>query len=136
MDAGLDIPSGALSDHDSGLLPLDASATPGVQQPTAIQPGGLSGPTQAGVASVYADQVAADVAACQTAYSAGMHARDAALSHYAGQSLPSGSSMGDAMVIPPVEVNIIPPANSTLFPYSGDEPTPAGDFPYSGNEPA
>lgn len=118
--AGLDIATGQLTDHDSGVLPLDATGQPGVQQPTAIQPGGLSGPTYPGVTTVYADQVAADEAACTTAMHQGMDARTAMTGGYEHELLPLGSSPYQ-VDLPTVPEDATAPASDFLF-SEGDQP--------------
>ena len=133
---GLDIATGAVSATPDPVHPLDASATPGVQRPAQVQPGQLSGPTQAAYMPLYSDQVAGDEAACQAAMHAGMDARNAMLGHYQGQALPLGGSIGDVMDLPPVPANAVPAEGSDLYPWSGLEPTPADvGFYHAGNEP-
>ncbi len=118
--AGLDIATGQLTDHDSGVLPLDATGQPGVAPPTAIVPGQLSGPTVDAYAPMYADQVATDEAACQTAYSAGMDARTGMTGGYERELLPLGSSPYQ-IDIPVVPEDASPPPQDFLF-AEGDQP--------------
>ncbi len=118
--AGLDIPTGVTTSHGDTVQPLDASATPGVQQPTAIQPGGLSGPTYPGVTTVYADQVAADEAACTTAMHQGMDARTGMVGGYERELLPLGSSPYQ-IDVPTVPEDATAPASDFLF-SEGDQP--------------
>jgi hypothetical protein len=76
-------------------------------------------------------QGAADAAA---AMSAGMSAENDRRHHYATDILPQGTAYGDVVNLPDVPDNAVPAANSSLYPWSGLEPTPAdaglaGDYP-------
>jgi hypothetical protein len=116
----LDIATGRPEGHPS-LLPYDAGLSPAVAPPP-LTAGQLSGPTVPGASFPYADQVAADEAACQQAQAVGQDARNAMLGHY-GQG---GGAFADAVVLPPVPANAVPSELSDLYPYAGMEPTPAG----------
>ncbi len=100
--AGLDIATGQLTDHDSGVLPLATSGS-GIDAVAGVTPvtGALTGPTYPGIAPMYDDQIAADLADCRAAQSAGMDARDTMISHYQAQALPLGGQSGDGMTFPP-----------------------------------
>jgi hypothetical protein len=108
-------------------LPYDPSASPGVQAPTAIVMGQLSGPTvdARDTTGEYQSQMAAVEADCRAAQAAGQGAENDRRDHYGQDILPAGAAYGDAMDIPPVPANAVPPAQSDEYPYSGLEPTPA-----------
>jgi hypothetical protein len=135
----LDIPTGQMTsyDGDHSLQPLDASATPGVQRPTPIQPGQLSGPTYDGrdTRGEYAAPLLALEADVRAAQAAGMSAEHDRRDHYSVDILPPGAAYGDAMDIPPVPDAAVPPAMSDLYPYSGLEPT-AAEAGMSGSYPS
>jgi hypothetical protein len=120
------IADGAAETHETPLK-LDASATPGVQRPTAIQPGQLSGPTQAALdtTAMNAEQQRQGEADCAAAMSTGMTADLARRQHYESAMMPIGAGPTDEMALPVVPANAVPPAMSNLYPYAGMEPTPA-----------
>jgi hypothetical protein len=97
----VDIASGRPESHPTPL-PIDASATPGVQRPGFIQPGQLSGPTYPArdTTGEFQEQRVAGEADCRTAQAAGMAAEDRRRQHYAADVLPLGASYGDAMIFP------------------------------------
>jgi hypothetical protein len=105
-------------------LPLDVSATPGVVAPTPRFP---SGPAQGTVASAdYAAQMAGTEAACAAAQAAGHAADSDRRGRYEAGMLPLGTTgHGDVVTLPEVPTNAVPPASSSLYPWSGLEPTPA-----------
>lgn len=137
----MEIATGHPEDHPgSGAtpLPLDASMSPGVQAPTAIQPGQLDGPTWPGrdVRGEYREQMAAPLAECEAAMGAGMAAETDRRARYAAGILPTGAAYGDTMTL----------AGGSLDPGAGTgETQPAGYFydpprlgapeTYTGNEP-
>jgi hypothetical protein len=100
------IATGTPEDHPTPL-PLDASATPGVQRPTAIQPGQLSGPTVPAMDTVAMnlEQQRLGTADCAAAMDAGMSADGARRQHYETDILPIGSAYGDLMPVssPPLD---------------------------------
>jgi hypothetical protein len=125
----LDIATGQMTSYDGNhsLQPLDASMNPGVQAPTPIVPGQLSGPTYDArdTTGEYQSQMAAVEADCRAAQAAGQDARNAMLAHYSADVLPVGASYGDPVDLPPVPAAAVPPAMSDEYPYSGLEPTAA-----------
>jgi len=123
MGAGLDISTGQLADHDSGVLPLATSGS-GIDATGGVTPvtGALTGPTYPGIAPMYDDQIAADLADCRAAQSAGMDARDTMLSHYQAQAMPLGGEIGDGMTMPP---NPLDPGVGSL---GSGETDPFGSF--------
>jgi hypothetical protein len=64
-------------------------------------------------------------AAAAAAMADGMAAEHGRRTHYAQDILLQGTSYGDAMVLPQVPANALPPASSDLYPYSGMQPVPA-----------
>ena len=120
----MDIATGAAESHPTPL-PLDASASPGVQAATPRFPPGTE---QSGVRDVTGErlsQLAAGEADIAAAQSAGMAADAGRRQHYLASQTPLGASAGDQMTLPPVPSAAVPPAMSDLYPYSGMEPTPA-----------
>lgn len=123
----MDVATGASEDHPTPL-PLDASQSPAVAPPTMTEPG-FTGPRdqaslQGGVRDLTGERLAdlgSIEAACQSAQSSGMGAENDRRHHYA-----AAADYVDAVVIPEVPANAVPPSSSDLYPYSGDEPTPAG----------
>ena len=116
----MEIATGHAEQHPN-VLPIDATATPGVQRPTEIQPGQQAGPTYPALDTVAMNleqqrQGEADAAA---AMSAGMAADKARRDHYAADVLPQGAAYGDAMDLPPVPSAAVPPAMSDEYPYAG-----------------
>lgn len=99
---GTDIASGVSGPTPDPVHPIDASATPGVQAPTAIQPGQLTGPTYPGrdTAGEYAATMAAAGAECAAAMGPGMAAEDGRRDHYQRQILPLGNTYGDLVDFP------------------------------------
>lgn len=131
-----DIATGTYTDADA-VQPLQTSgsgidAVGGVTPRTPVASGPAdSGPLQGGVmdtVGMLAADTAAGVADARAAMQTAMSARDAALAHYGAQALPLGGAIGDQVDLPPVPENAVPPSDSFLMPYSGDEPTPALDF--------
>ena len=90
--------------------------------------GQLSGPTYDGRDTVgeFQAQMHADVADVAAAQAAGMAAEHGRRDHYATDILPTGSAYGDAMALPPVPDNALPPAASYGYPYAGMEPNGGG----------
>jgi hypothetical protein len=122
----LHVETGDLTPAPDPVQPYDPAMSPGVAPPT--QTAGLLTPAdQGGVFGAAADQAArlsgyeSDIAAAQ---SAGQDARNAMLAHYSQDILPQGSSYGDPMDLPEVPAYTVPPASSSLYPFSGDEPVP------------
>ena len=119
----MDIASGQPQQHPN-VLPLDPSPAPDPVTPRfgeGTQQGGVM-PTTA----MFAEQAAAGTADCADAMSAGMAAEGARRQHYADAMSPLGAGATDEMVLPVVPSAAVPPAASDAYPYSGDEPTPAG----------
>jgi hypothetical protein len=119
------IATGSPEEHPTPL-PVDYGASPRVASPTAVA-SAPDGPTIGGrdTTGEYQSQrvaAAADVAAAQAAGMAAEHDRR---THYAADILPTGAAYGDAMVVPVVPTNAVPPAMSDLYPYAGLEPVPA-----------
>ena len=120
------VTTGEYSDADP-VHPVDASATPGVQAQSATA-GLLTSADQGAVMDnqgMFAAQARAGEGDARAAMAQAMDARHAAMAHYAQDILPQGSSYGDAMALPPVPSNALPPAQSSLYPYGGLEPVPA-----------
>jgi hypothetical protein len=94
---------------------------------------GASGPPDAGVlvtgvrdlTGERLAQLAAGEADIASAQASGMAAEGDRRSGYQAQALPLGSHIGDDLVLPAVPTNAVPPAMSDLYPWSGQEPTPA-----------
>lgn len=131
----MEIATGTPESHPTPL-PLDASHSPGVAPPTAVS-GQLTPADQGGVfdaAATFAEQAAAGTADAAAAMHAGMSAESDRRAHYAADVLPVGANYGDAVTLPLVPDNATPAVQSYLFPFSGDEPTPAGG-PFGGDEP-
>jgi hypothetical protein len=113
------IATGTPEDHPTPL-PLDTSATPAVAPPTQRFP---SGAVQGGV---LADTSGVDFTGeAAAAMAAGMSADADRRGRYAASTGHHGASAGDQMVIPDVPANVVPPAESYAYPYSGMEPTAA-----------
>jgi hypothetical protein len=135
----VEIATGQAEDHPS-LLPLNDAGLPGVVPVTPVS-GQLTPADQGGVLdtiAMFGEQAAAGTADCAAAMHAGMAAEDGRRQHYGQAILPAGSSYGDAMDLPPVPDNAVPPASSDLYPWPGQEPTPAAagtDFYTTGDEP-
>jgi hypothetical protein len=118
------IETGAPETHES-VLPLDASASPGVATPTPRIPGGSE---QGGVmptTAMFGEQAAAGTADCAAAMSLGMGADSDRRGRYAASMSPLGASYGDALPLPEVPDNTLPAAASYGYPYPGLEPTEA-----------
>lgn len=115
----MEISTGRPESHPTPL-PLDRTATPAVAPATTRFP---SGTEQGGVlADTSGVDFTSEVAA---AMAAGMAAERARRNHYEQTILPQGDSYGDAVDLPVVPSNAVPPAMSDLYPYPGLEPTPA-----------
>lgn len=116
----MDIATGTPEDHPTPL-PLDPSASPAVVAPTAIASSGM---VQGGVAAnTFASQAAAGEAQAAAAMHSGMSADADRRAHYQADIQPQGADYGDALLLPPVPANALPPASEPgLFPYQGDEP--------------
>jgi hypothetical protein len=121
---GLHVESGELTPAPDPVQPYDPGISPGVAPPT--QTAGLLTPADQGaVFDCAGDQSGrlggyeADIRAAQAA---GQDARNAMLAHYSQDVLPQGASYGDPMAIPEVPAYTVPPASSSLYPFSGDEP--------------
>jgi hypothetical protein len=146
--AGLDISTGQLTDHDSGVLPLQDTG-PGItalagQTPTAaIVPDNRTDPTSYGAVldttAMNLAQMAAGEADCRAAQTTGMTAENDRRAGYQAQVLPLGGHAGDQLAIPLVPDAATPPAMSDLYPWPGQEPAPASAglaaYPNTGNEP-
>lgn len=136
--AGTDVASGGFEAHGDTVHPIDASATPGVQAPTAIAPNASAreqGAVWDGTAD-FAAVASAGEADCQAAMDAAMDTRNAMLGHYQAGILGLGSPAIDEMQLPPVPDTATPPSQSDLYPWGGLEPVPAGvGFAHGGNEP-
>jgi hypothetical protein len=132
----VEIATGNAESHPTPL-PYDPGESPGVQRPTFIQPGQLTGPTYDArdTTGEFQGQRVAGEADCRAAQAAGMDAEDRRRQHYGQDILPVGAAYGDAVDLPPVPDNATPPAMSDLYPWAGLEPTPAGAPYYQGNEP-
>jgi hypothetical protein len=118
------IEDGRPESHETPL-PLNAAASPAVVAPTSRFP---SGNEQGGVRDLAAErlsQLAASAAECAAAQSAGMSADSDRRGLYQSAMAPLGASATDEMVLPVVPANAVPPAQSSLYPYAGMEPTPA-----------
>jgi hypothetical protein len=124
------ISTGTPEDHPTPL-PVDTSATPGIAPPTPVS---AAGNEQGGV---LLDISGVDVTAeASAAMAAGMNADADRRGRYAASMAPLGASAGDAMNLPPVPDNAVPPAMSDLYPFAGMEPTPAAaGWDYTGAEP-
>jgi|ERR1017187_10406853 hypothetical protein len=119
-----DIATGTYSEAPS-VLPLDPSpATAGVT-PVAAAPSPADQTPVMPYAAMFAEQRQQGEADCAAAMSAGMAAELDRRSGYQAQALPLGSHIGDDLVLPAVPTNAVPPAMSDLYPWSGQEPTPA-----------
>jgi hypothetical protein len=119
------------SPRDSGL----AGITP--RTPVASGPAD-SGPLVGGVmptVSMFGEQAAAGTADCAAAQATAMDARNAMLAHYQAQALPMGGQIGDALPVPLVPDAAEPATDTDLYPYAGQEPTPAGVGFYHGDQP-
>jgi hypothetical protein len=115
------IADGSPEDHPTPL-PLDPSATPGVQRPGAREPGGaVQGGTRDTVGERLSALSAAE-AAIGAAQSAGMAASADRRGHYEASMAPLGASAGDAMSLPDVPAYTLPPPPLAGYPWSGDEP--------------
>jgi hypothetical protein len=116
----MDIKSGQPESHPTPL-PVDTSATPAVVAPTPRFPYGSE---QGGALT---DTSGVDFTAeAAAAMSSGMSADADRRGRYEASMNPLGASAGDLMTLPPVPSAAVPSADSDLYPYSGDEPTPAG----------
>jgi hypothetical protein len=129
------IEDGQPESHET-LLPLDASATPGVVAATPRYP---SGTEQGGVRDLTGErlsQLAESEAGCAAAQAYGMTADADRRGRYAASMAPLGASAGDAMDLPPVPDNALPPAASYGYPFAGMEPTAAAaGWDYSADLP-
>lgn len=141
--AGLDINTGQLADHDSGVLPL-ADTGSGIDAISGVTPVASIVPDRRGNLSDYGAvfdataQLAADMASgeadCRAAQAAGMDARTSMVHGMEAVMLPLGSSPY-AFPVPDVPDNAMPPSDSFLYPWSGDEPTPVLSPFGGGDEP-
>lgn len=137
----MDIATGTAETHPS-LLPLDPTGLPAVADPTPVTPV-ASGPPDSGplvtgempTTAMFGEQAAAGTADAAAAMHAGMSAETDRRAHYAADILPTGAAYGDAMDIPLVPDAATPPAMSDLYPYAGQEPTPATVGFYHGDQP-
>ena len=121
----MDIATGQPEDHPTPL-PVDISATPAMAPPTAVIQGQLTGPTVPAAVVSYPGQMAGTEAAAQAAQAAGHAAETGRRQRYEAGMLPLGSTgHGDQMNLPEVPSNAVPPADSSLYPWSGMEPAPA-----------
>ena len=134
----MDIATGQAEAAPPLLMPLNDAGLPGVAPSTPVA-GLLTGPTVGArdTTGEYQTQMAAVEADCRAAQSAGMSAENGRRDHYAAGILPVGASYGDAVDIPVVPTNALPPAQSDEYPWQGMEPTPAaaGIGGYVGDEP-
>jgi hypothetical protein len=97
------IETGTPEDHPTPL-PLDATATPGVQRPTAVA-GQLTPADQGAVRDLTGErlgQLAASEAECGAAMSLGMGADSARRTGYAADISPLGASYDDEVALLPV----------------------------------
>jgi hypothetical protein len=117
------IETGTPEDHPTPL-PIDDSATPGVQRLTAIQPGQLSGPTYDArdTTGEFQEQMHADAAMVAAAQSSGETAEHDRRAGYQAQALPLGGHIGDGMTMPPSPLD---PGVGSL---GSGETLPAGAF--------
>lgn len=131
----MQISTGQAESHETPL-PYDPGESPAVAPVTPVV-GQLSGPTYDGRDTVgeFQAQMHADVADVAAAQAAGMAAEHGRRDHYATDILPTGSAYGDAMALPPVPDNALPPAASYGYPYAGMEPTAAAGWDYSADPP-
>jgi hypothetical protein len=129
------IEDGAAESHPTPLA-IDASHSPGVVGAT---PAFASGTAQGGVRDLTGErlsQLAASEAECASAQAFGMSADGGRREHYLTTTSPLGASAGDAMDLPPVPDNALPPAASYGYPFAGMEPTPAAaGWDYSADLP-
>jgi hypothetical protein len=119
-----DITTGLYSEANP-VHPLDPSATPGVQAPTAIAPN-ADAREQGGVwdgTADFAAQADAGAADAAAAMSQAMDAKLGSMAHYQDPLLSLGGHTGDLMDIPVVPAAAVPPSDSFLYPFGGDEPT-------------
>jgi hypothetical protein len=134
----VDISTGTAESHPTPL-PVDASALPGVVPVTPRTPDtGGGSVTAAGrdTTGEWQSQRQAGEADVRAAQAAGTGAETGRRGHYGAQVGSHGSAHGDAMDLPGVPASAVPAEGSYGYPYSGDEPTPAGaGFEYSGGEP-
>jgi hypothetical protein len=121
----MNIADGTAEQHPTPL-PYDPAESPALANLTAASP---SGTMQGGVCDTVGQQAerltgyAADIAAAQLA---GMGAELGRRDGLHSDMLPVGAAYGTAMVLPEVPEYSTPAASSFLFPWQGDEPTPAG----------
>jgi hypothetical protein len=119
------IETGAAESHETAL-PLNEAQSPAHAGQTPAFP---SGTMQGGVCDTVGQQqerLSAAEAAISAAQTSGMAAEMDRRNGYHADVLPAGASYGDAMVLPEVPAFVSPPAQSWLYPFQGDEPTPAG----------
>jgi hypothetical protein len=134
------IATGTPEDHPTPL-PLDSSASPGVQQPTAIQPGQLSGPTIPALDTVAMnlEQQRQGEADCAAAMTAGMTADQERRAFYEADIKPLGSNYGIGMTLPPspLDPGVGSLGSGEALPTAAFYDPPRGGSPetYTGNEP-
>jgi hypothetical protein len=122
----MEISTGTAESHPTPL-PLDTSATPGVQQPTTVA-GQLTPADQGGVRDLTGERLGQlagyeqDITAAQAA---GMSAENGRRQHYGQDILPTGSSYGDPVTLPPAPAYTLPPPPIAGYEFSGDEPVTA-----------
>ena len=130
--AGLDIPTGVTTGHGNVVEALhDGSGITAVAGVTAVA-GQLTPADQGPVFDAQAQQagiIASGEADARAAQAAGMAGDRDRRGRYAGQVLPLGGAYGDQMIIPDVPDNALPPAQSDLYPWAGEEPVPS-DAPW------
>ena len=123
------IATGTPEDHPTPLPYSPGDPLAGVTPRTPVASGPAdAGPLQGGVRDLTGErlaQLAAGEADAGAAMAAGMAAEGDRRSGYQAQALPLGSHIGDDLVLPAVPTNAVPPAMSDLYPWSGQEPTPA-----------
>src|ERR1017187_5132940 len=119
-----DIATGTYSEAPS-VLPLDPSpATAGVTAVAAAPSPADQTPVMPYTAMASQDRAAGEADAA-AAMAAGMAAEGDRRNHYETDIMPMGAAYGDAMDLPVVPTNAVPPAMSDDYPYAGQEPTPA-----------
>lgn len=124
----MDILTGLPEDHPH-VLPVDASAAPGVQRPTPVSPAasGLadSGSQVGGVRNCTAERLE-QLSASQEQIAGALavaHSADSEMrTHLAATMAPLAASYGDQLVLPPVPAFQLPPPPQSGYEDSGDEP--------------
>jgi hypothetical protein len=129
--AGLDIASGQLADHDSGVLPLQSDG-PGITPlaagtpASAIVPDNRFDPGDYGAVldttAMNLQQQAQGTAEVAAAMAAGMTAKHGLNDHYEAQGLPLGGHAGDTMDLPVVPEQATGAAAGFLYPPPPDTP--------------